>query len=246
MKMGSYIYKKIARDALRGRWMVAVAVTLIAGWLGVFSSSFLFLVKYSITAVAAMQFLEFLPGCYPVLLFGAILIALVHFFIGGIIQLGYIDFNLSLLDRRKNGLSLLFGYASSWWRMVCTKILMFFTLLVCSLFFLVPGVVASYAYAMVPYILEERQDYSVQKAFYASRRIMKGHKWELFCLRLSFLGWYLLGILTLGIGFILIIPYQSAAEAAFYNEISGRADLYYGRKRNIAKSEENAMLSDEL
>lgn len=50
-------------------------------------------------------------------------------------------------------------------------------------------------------------------------------------MRLSFIGWDILGILTLGIGFIFINPYRYAAEAAFYNEISGRAEVYYGRKR---------------
>ena len=44
--------------------------------------------------------------------------------------------------------------------------------------------------------------------------------------------WNILGILTLGIGFIFINPYRYAAEAAFYNEISGRAEAYYGRKED--------------
>ena len=44
------------------------------------------------------------------------------------------------------------------------------------------------------------------------------------------IGWYIIGILTLGIGLIFINPYRYAAEAAFYNEISGRAEAYYGRK----------------
>ena len=51
-------------------------------------------------------------------------------------------------------------------------------------------------------------------------------------MRLSFIGWDILGILTLGIGFIFINPYRYAAEAAFYNEISGRAEAYYGRKED--------------
>ena len=61
---------------------------------------------------------------------------------------------------------------------------------------------------------------------------MKKHKWELICLRFSFIGWYIIGILTLGIGLIFINPYRYAAEAAFYNEISGRAEAYYGRKED--------------
>ena len=85
---------------------------------------------------------------------------------------------------------------------------------------------------MVPYILEERPDFTVHEAFKAYETDYEKHKWELFCLRFSFIGWYIIGILTLGIGLIFINPYRYAAEAAFYNEISGRAEAYYGRKED--------------
>ena len=144
----------------------------------------------------------------------------------------HLDFNLALLDRRKNGIACLTGRMSDWWRVLCAKITLFFVLSLGYILFIIPGVVAKYSYAMVPYILEERKGFSTREAFRASKQIMKKHKWELFCLRLSFIGWDILGILTLGIGFIFINPYRYAAEAAFYNEISGRAEVYYGRKTN--------------
>lgn len=59
---------------------------------------------------------------------------------------------------------------------------------------------------------------------------MRGHKWELFCLRFSFLGWYFLSLATFGLALFYVLPYMNAAEAAFYNEISGRADAFYGRE----------------
>ena len=61
-----------------------------------------------------------------------------------------------------------------------------------------------------------------QRNMRESKRLMRGNKWRLFCLQLSFLGWLLLGCLTLGIGLLWVYPYQSAAEAAFYLEITGR------------------------
>ena len=143
-----------------------------------------------------------------------------------------INFILALLDRRKNGIACLTGRMSDWWRVLCAKITLFFVLSLGYILFIIPGVVAKYSYAMVPYILEERPDFTVHEAFKASKQIMKKHKWELFCLRFSFIGWYIIGILTLGIGLIFINPYRYAAEAAFYNEISGRAEVYYGRKTN--------------
>ena len=83
---------------------------------------------------------------------------------------------------------------------------------------------------MVPYILEEKKDYTVGKAMKMSRKIMRGHKWELFCLRFSFLGWYILSLLTFGLALFYVLPYMNTAEAVFYNEISGRADAFYGRE----------------
>lgn len=230
MKLGSGTYKEIARDALRGNWIKAIVAGLVAGWLGVFSSSLFFIAEYALAAIALIHFLEFLPGFYPILFIGTTVIALIYFFIGGVIRLGYIDFNLALLDRRKNGISRLVSRIPDWWRVLCAKITLFFALSLGYLLFIIPGIVMKYSYAMVPYILEEKRDFSVREAFRASKQIMKKHKWEFFCLRLSFIGWYLLGILTLGIGFIFINPYRYAAEAAFYNEVSGRAEVYYGRK----------------
>ena len=102
MKLGSGMYKEIARDALKGNWMKAIAAGFAAGWLGVFSSSFLFIAGYVLVAVILVYFLEFLPGFYPILFLGTTIIALIYFFIGGVIRLGYIDFNLALLDRTES------------------------------------------------------------------------------------------------------------------------------------------------
>ena len=216
MKLGSGMYKEIARDALKGNWMKAIAAGFAAGWLGVFSSSFLFIAGYVLVAVILVYFLEFLPGFYPILFLGTTIIALIYFFIGGVIRLGYIDFNLALLDRRKNGIYRLGSRMSDWWRVLCAKITLFFALSLGYVLLIAPGIITKYSYAMVPYILEERPDFTVHEAFKASKQI----------------GWYIIGILTLGIGLIFINPYRYAAEAAFYNEISGRAEAYYGRKED--------------
>lgn len=232
MRLGSGTYKEIARDALKGNWIKAAVAGVIAGWLGVFSSSFLFLTVCAFVAIALIYFLEFLPGFYPLLYIGTTEIALIYFFIGGVVRLGYIDFNLALLDRRKIRISRLTNKIPDWWRVLCAKIIYFFALSLGYILFIIPGIIVRYSYSMVPYILEERPDFSAREAFRASKQIMKKHKWELFCLRFSFVGWYILGILTLGIGFIFINPYRYTAEAAFYNEISGRAEAYYGRKED--------------
>ena len=60
---------------------------------------------------------------------------------------------------------------------------------------------------------------NVRDVLKTSRMMMRGHKWQLFVLELTFLGWALLCVLTLGIGFLWLAPYMEAAKAAFYNDL---------------------------
>lgn len=92
-----------------------------------------------------------------------------------------------------------------------------------SLLFVVPGIVKSYSYALAPYIQqEERKDwrYCLDK----SRAMMNGYKWQLFCLDLSFIGWYIVGALCLGIGVLFVEPYHQVARANFYEAV--KAEIY--------------------
>ncbi len=86
-----------------------------------------------------------------------------------------------------------------------------------TLLLVIPGIIKSYEYAMLPYILADDPTISMSDAFKESYRIMSGHKWELFVLHLSFIGWNLLGIITFGITEVLYSgPYREAAVANFY------------------------------
>ncbi len=86
---------------------------------------------------------------------------------------------------------------------------------------IVPGLVMSFAYAMTPYILEEHPEISAWEASTRSREMMKGHKFDLFYLYLSFIGWGLLSCILCGIGFIWLTPYMQLSVAAFYNDLKG-------------------------
>ena len=87
-----------------------------------------------------------------------------------------------------------------------------------SLLLVVPGVILSYSYRLVPYLAAERQDLTATECLKESRRLMQGYKWRAFCLDLSFIGWLLLGTLACGIGVIFVAPYMQAASAAFAAE----------------------------
>ncbi|MGM9651378.1 MAG: DUF975 family protein [Faecousia sp.] len=85
-----------------------------------------------------------------------------------------------------------------------------------SLLFVIPGIVKSYSYSMAFYIKCDHPNLRWNDCITASRRLMDGHKGQLFCLDLSFLGWYLLGSLALGVGILWVVPYHKAAQANFY------------------------------
>lgn len=88
-----------------------------------------------------------------------------------------------------------------------------------SLLLLIPGIIAAYRYSMAFYILNDKPEIGAMDALNKSKEMMKGFKWKLFCLHLSFIGWALLCILSLGIGFLWLVPYVKAAEANFYEDL---------------------------
>lgn len=99
--------------------------------------------------------------------------------------------------------------------LVCVKTFLW------SLLFVIPGIYKAYEYAMIPYILSDNPGITTKEAFKLSKKLMTGNRWRLFKLQFSFIGWALLGVLTLGIGALFVAPYEMAALAEFYKEIKG-------------------------
>ena len=92
-----------------------------------------------------------------------------------------------------------------------------------SLLFVIPGIVKSYSYAMTFYILRDNPGIGANEAITRSRQMMNGHKWQLFCLHFSFIGWLLLCSVTFGIAAFWVLPYMQTAQAAFYENIKNEA-----------------------
>lgn len=90
-----------------------------------------------------------------------------------------------------------------------------------TLLFCIPGIIKSYSYSMAFFIQNDNPEYGWKECIDASREMMDGHKMDLFILDLSFLGWYIVGSLVLGIGTLWVTPYHMAARAAFYEELNG-------------------------
>ncbi len=88
-----------------------------------------------------------------------------------------------------------------------------------SLLLIVPGIIKSLSYSMTYFIMLEDPNIAPNDARKKSMQMMEGHKWQLFCLQISFIGWILLSILTLGILLLWINPFIDVAMAEFYNKL---------------------------
>ena len=109
-------------------------------------------------------------------------------------------------------------------------------ILLWTLLLIVPGIIKSYSYSMCYYIMEDHPEYTWRECLDESERIMKGNRWRLFCLDLSFIGWFIVGLLCLGVGVLWVYPYHYTARAEFYNELVGY----------VAPTEEEPILDDYL
>lgn len=240
--MKSKDFKARAREALKGNWFVAIIAGLLASLLGAangFTGGFSFNFSLpenppaddsGVTALLSSMGQQDGGESYYGLL---ITLAMVYviIFIAAIIQLiisstvcvGYAQFNLDIADENEVKLKTMFSRVNQMGTAICAQLLYFVRVFIGLLFFLIPGIVMSYSYAMVNFVLADNPEMNARQALKESRRIMRGNRWKLFCLQMSFLGLAFLSILTLGIGLIWIVPYQQAAIAVFYREAKKNA-----------------------
>ncbi len=145
---------------------------------------------------------------------------LIKIFLTNPLQVGCYHFfrnNVATTGATLNDLKEGFG---DYGRVFITLFLRDLFLVLWSLLFFIPGIVKSYSYRLVPYLLKDHPELSPTEVITRSRQMMDGHKWQAFTLDLSFIGWYLLGILTLGAVTILWAnPYHDNAAAAFYLDL---------------------------
>lgn len=87
------------------------------------------------------------------------------------------------------------------------------------LLLIIPGFIKMYSYALTPYLLKDYPELKFNAAIEESMRLMSGNKMRLFLLDLSFIGWFLLGLITFGIAMLWVNPYWYTARAAFYEDL---------------------------
>jgi len=87
-----------------------------------------------------------------------------------------------------------------------------------SLLLIIPGIIKAYQYSMMPYLLIDRPDLSIKECFAMSKKMTSGFKWSLFVLELSFIGWAILAVFTLGIlDIFFVTPYLTLAMGGAYD-----------------------------
>lgn len=115
-----------------------------------------------------------------------------------------------------------YGFDHGYGRVVKTMFLTDIFILLWTLLFIIPGIIKTYSYRMVPYILAQEPELSGRDAINRSREMMNGNKWKVFVLDLSFILWGLLTVITLGIvGIFYVNPYYEATNAELYYALRG-------------------------
>ena len=231
-------FRAIARDSLRGKWKIAVLVGLVAALLGGagidgpqvkwnisetgvnLDFAFAGQTVYSTGGSLHPGIGAFLVGSAVYIALAAIVIAVIYFVLGSIIQIGYARFNLELVDCHDPSFDSLFAYFSYWKTTTVARLLQSLYVLLWTLLLIIPGIIAGYNYAMTAYIVAEHPELTASEAIGRSKQMMSSNRWRPFCLQFSFIGWDILSAVTLGAGSLWVRPYRQAAYAAFYREVS--------------------------
>lgn len=235
-------FRRLARGCLSGHWVSAVGTTLLAGILGanitmtgsgtstITNIYNIFSDKEDGGVVAISQniptvFLMTLAAILLVSIFVLMVVAVVQFIIGSFVSLGLATYNLNLIDGKEARVGQIFCHTSIMGKAVWLRLRMSIFIFLWSLLLIIPGIIKSYSYSMAGFIMSENPEISAKEAMEVSMRMMKGNKWRFFCLQLSFIGWGILCIFTVGIGYLWLNPYMNAATAAFYDEISRNEEV---------------------
>lgn len=170
---------------------------------------------------------------------GSSLAGVVAILVGGLLAFGLARVFLQLVRGQKDKVDIadLFCGTDEFGSLIVLNLLVGLFTFLWTLLFIIPGIVKSYAYSMAFYIKHDHPEYDWKQCMDESQRYMSGHKWQLFCLDFSFIGWILLGALCCGIGTLWVVPYQNAARANFYENLKAIYDPEVVAEQPVAGAE---------
>ena len=149
----------------------------------------------------------------------AIIIPIITLVITGPLTIGQCKFFINLANRSNPKFSDLWYGFNNILKAIGVTLLVGIIVSIGTILLIIPGIILSFMYSQVYYIMAENPEMSIIYCLKESSRIMKGHKMDLFVLELSFLGWVILMGITFGIAGLYVLPYYSATLTNFYLEI---------------------------
>ena len=145
--------------------------------------------------------------------------------LGALLVLGAIEYGSArlFLDQARSGApmeigALFSGFSSDFGELFLLGFLTSLFVMLWSLLLVIPGIVKGYSWSLIYYVKRDHPEYDWRQCMKESAAMMRGYKMKLFLLDLSFIGWYIVGSLCLGIGTLWVVPYHMAAQAQFYVE----------------------------
>jgi uncharacterized membrane protein len=139
--------------------------------------------------------------------------------LAGPFTLGLAIFTLSLARNEEARIEQIFHGFQNFGNALGAYLLMLLYVFLWTLLLIIPGIIASLSYSMTFYIMVDDPKIGPQDAIEKSKKMMNGYKWKFFCLGLRFIGWAILCMFTLGIGYIFLIPYINVSYAKFYEDL---------------------------
>ena len=231
--------KSNARLMVRKNWLMCIAVSLVVA---LFAGSSGFSANLNLdgdtTAQMAsnvggnwsywiMTFLPFLAGAAAIV---AVLSILAAIFIGNPVTVGGARFYLHNIHSKGELGDLGFAFRNQYSNVVKVMLMRDIYIILWTLLLIIPGIIKSYEYFLVPYLLADNPELDTKEALQLSKAMMNGEKMNAFVLQLSFILWNLLSSMTLGIaGVVWVNPYIDASNAELYTAIKTRwEDRGYG------------------
>jgi len=193
--------KKAAKESLSGRWGFAVLAfllfSIIQGVPNLFGSD-IDEPSSSIDLVVSLVSILLIP-----------------------VGVGWTWIAMSIARGEETKVTDLFEPYGMFLKVVGLAIVQFIFIALWTLLLIIPGIIKSFSYLLTFYILRDEPSIGILEAITRSRQLMDGHKMEAFLLFLSFIGWALLAIVTLGLAVLWVGPYFSVTLAKFYDRVRG-------------------------
>ena len=197
--------------------LISLILTMVGGGGFSFNMGYRETVNTDDMFMSDAEAMAFFAGIMVVMLVVWIIASALSIFVFNPLQIGAQRFFVVSHYQKASLNELGFAFSSSYMNVVKIMFLRSLYIFLWSLLFIIPGIIKTYEYLMIPYILAENPDIDSKEAFAMTKQMMDGNKWKTFVLGLSFIGWILLGGITCGIVFIFYVnPYYYMTLAELY------------------------------